>query len=1425
MEAMEQIERALLSDPAVEDCVVRSRKTINSGLELVAYVVPGMSCSNEYLRARLESIIPADLLPRGYVLISSIPLLSSGLVDEHALAALDVIDADLIKRWQASLSSVAKADGVIVTVEEPKQHLLPLHLSDVLSRWEKIALPNGAGMTATRRNVEALPRRQFKAPAVSHGGSLRETANLPDTLQAALRRAALQSPDKGVVYVDREGSEMYQSYPALIEAAERVLSGLRRRGLNPGDKVIFQFDRNEDFVPAFWGCILGGFIPVPVSIAPSYAEINTTVSKLGNAWQLLDHPIVFTCATLAPALRSLPDLLHLEGFKVESLEDFRACEQDRNWHVSRPDDLAILLLTSGSTGIPKAVMQSHRSLLHRSAASAQMNDFTDRDVSLNWFALDHVGGIVMFHIRDVVSRCRQIQVRTDLILQQPLRWLDLIERYRVTVTWAPNFAFALVNANAEALGSRRWDLSSLRFILNGGESIVARTARRFLELLIPFGLPATAMHPAWGMSETSSGVTYSHTFSLSSTNADDPFVEVGSPIPGISVRIVDAQNNVVEEGTVGSLQIRGATVTSGYYKNPELNREAFTFDGWFKTGDLGFLHEGRLTISGREKDVVIINGANYYSHEIEAVVEEADGLVTSCTAACGVRDGEMNIDRLAVFFCPLSIEDEDLERLLKEIRGRVVRKVGINPDYLIPVEKHQIPKTSIGKIQRAEMSQRFAAGDYDAALKRVDILTRNANTLPDWFYRKIWRRREAVALLPQVPSGKFLIFLDQLGLGAYLYAELRKLNRPCVAVEAGASFAIVERDRYRINPQKPDDYRFLLKAVCENGSEVGQIIHLWSYDEHGEEVVDANEFEGFNERGIYSLLYLVQALHDAWRFGSSVSLLFVGSRTQPISSDDAVAYAKAPVIGLIKSLPQEIPWLHCRHLDLPLDSVETNGARVLRETRVLQRECEVAYRKDHRLVSRIEKFNLLGAQKNEIPFKRRGMYLICGGLGGIGVEIGKYLRQNHDARLLLIGRTPLPPRSEWGSDQKLPDGVSERIKAYLSLERFGGDLCYEAVDVCDLNEVREVVNRAQDRWQCELAGVIHLAGTYHERMVVEEARDGIERTLRPKQLGTWSLHQLLNGRNDAIFIGFSSLVSFFGGATVSAYSGANAFLDTFALCQNLKSPSRYYCFAWSAWEDVGVSRRFRMKQLLHARGYQTMTAAQAVHALLAGLQTDQRQLMVGLDGSNRNIRRYTDTPSCRLQQVTAYFSSPQRLFPRAQLHALAVQDRFGTASRCEFPEIRPLSAQGSAALKTEEKLASGDARASDFGSDFVAPRTELERQIAALWQEILVVPQAGVHEDFFQLGGDSIKAMRFVSRLRESLKLNLTVRTLFEAPTVAGLASELDAQWRDRSETLDDSLEGFTANAPGTQISLANLSDAEVEALLTQKLNERMRKP
>ena len=541
------------------------------------------------------------------------------------------------------------------------------------------------------------PNRASLHLSYSHGDELPSSV-LTISLAQMLDRAA--SLTTGIAIVTEKDTDFF-AYRDLLEGASRVLHGLRQQNLQPQERVIIQLENPRYFFICLWGCFLGGFVPIPLGV-------DLTGGSIVRAWELGKPAIAVTES----------EIEEIDTIQIGRLLNNN---RDNNWHQSSLDDLALLLLTSGSTGKPKGVMLSARNLIASVYGMATVNGLSQQDISLNWMPLEHVASLVMFHLTQVYLGCEQIQVKSELILQNTLQWLDLIDKYRVTTTWSPNFAYNLVNEQLD-LDSKKdsknkfdWNLSCLRWMGNGAEAVVGKTAGRFLELLAPHGLFPTVVCPGYGMSETTSGIAHSHDFYL---NLNRDSVSVGKPIPGVSLRIVDEENRVIPEGEVGLLQVKGETVTAGYYRQPELNREIFTADDWFNTGDLGFLQSGKLTITGRQKDVIIINGVNYYNHEIETVVEEIASVTVSYTAACGVIDRHQQ-EQIAIFF---HTEEKDLRELINTIRRTVFTKIGVAPTYIIPVAKEAIPKTAIGKIMRSQLSQRFAAGEFDRVIDNITEL-------------------------------------------------------------------------------------------------------------------------------------------------------------------------------------------------------------------------------------------------------------------------------------------------------------------------------------------------------------------------------------------------------------------------------------------------------------------------------------------------------------------------------------------------------------------------------------------------------------------------------------------------------------------------------------------------------------------------------
>ena len=301
------------------------------------------------------------------------------------------------------------------------------------------------------------------------------------------------------------------------------------------------------------------------------------------------------------------------------------------------------------------------------------------------------------------------------------------------MTFAPNFLFGQINAallssSPEAFRTRHdaLDLSSLRRIISGGEATVVETGRRFVDLLATYGLARDALWPAFGMTETCAGSVYSGEFP--EADADREFASLGLPIAGLQMRIVNERSAILPSGESGSLEFRGPMVFSQYYNDEEATRVAFTADGWFRSGDLGRIENGRLSLIGRSKDTIIVSGTNYQSHELETALQKLEGIERSYVAAFSIRPKGADTEQLVVAFAAsFPLDDEArLYQLIIAIRSTVILLWGFRPALILPLPKDAFPKTSLGKIQRAILRNRLAAGEYAAHEAHVAGVTSSA---------------------------------------------------------------------------------------------------------------------------------------------------------------------------------------------------------------------------------------------------------------------------------------------------------------------------------------------------------------------------------------------------------------------------------------------------------------------------------------------------------------------------------------------------------------------------------------------------------------------------------------------------------------------------------------------------------------------------
>ncbi|WP_078073416.1 hybrid non-ribosomal peptide synthetase/type I polyketide synthase [Streptomyces niveus] len=566
--------------------------------------------------------------------------------------------------------------------------------------------------------------------ACYRGPELKFTDDDPRNAVSALLRAADRFPRAGVITIGDDGRTSTLLYPDLLRRARRMLTGLREQGLRPGADVVLAGLPLPDFFPAFWACLLGG--ARPVAIADRVEPGAPVLERLRHTCQLLGSPIVVTdgdgAATLtavAPSLRPVTAEECLRHPPAESQEE------------PEGSDVALLMLSSGSTGVPKAAQLTHEGLAEFAASSRRILDVQPDDTTVNWLPVDHSGAFLLYHLLEVFVGCTNVHASPGHVLAAPLRWLDLIDEHAAKHSWAPAFAYRLITEAIRECPDRTWDLSGTKTLVCGGEQIPPQVMEGFLAAVAPFGLRAEHLVPVWGMAETVTAITYgkfdgpaavqrirkdSLGGRLVYADEDTPerdiltFVSVGAPAHGAVVRVVDEHGGALPEERIGRLQVRSAArVTRGYVRNPEADHAAFPSGrDWLDTGDQAFLADGQVTITGRSKDLIIVNGHNVYCYEVEDVATALPEIQAAGVAACGVPDPDTGSESLVVFFVGLGSIEVD-ERAASRIKAAVFAKLRLTVARAISVAETEFPRTPAGKIRRAELRDRLLSGDFDDA--------------------------------------------------------------------------------------------------------------------------------------------------------------------------------------------------------------------------------------------------------------------------------------------------------------------------------------------------------------------------------------------------------------------------------------------------------------------------------------------------------------------------------------------------------------------------------------------------------------------------------------------------------------------------------------------------------------------------------------
>ncbi|MEW6367287.1 MAG: amino acid adenylation domain-containing protein [Acidobacteriota bacterium] len=594
--------------------------------------------------------------------------------------------------------------------------------------------------------------------------------------------------------------------------------------------------------------------------------------------------------------------------------------------------------------------------------------------------------------------------------------------------------------------------------------------------------------------------------------------------------------------------------------------------------------------------------------------------------------------------------------------------------------------------------------------------------IDEWFYAPIWKQSRIANLRRTGSAGNgtstWLLFCDELGLGSRLAARLKAAGHTIALAGIGDRFRRRADGQFEIDPADRRDYDLLLQAIR---FEPSAVVHLWGV---GRGRSGNGSDRARDDRIFTSLLYLAQALGKQSSAGP-LRLWVVSDGLHEVTGEEVLSPEMATILGACRTIPNEYGNITCHSLDVvvPHSGLDDLADQVLRELTLDAPGTVMALRGKSRWVQSYEHVALNGLDGQTRRLREGGVYLVTGGLGGIGMELATYLAQRARARLVLIGRSPFPHRNEWESwltSHDSHDPTCRQIMRLRALEHLGAEVLVLRADVADLEQLRAVKAAARARFG-GVNGIIHAAGVPGGGLIQTRTPQSVEAVFAPKILGTLNLDEVFKDEPLDFVVLCSSITSILGHVGQADYAAASAFLDSFA-CHKTDTDRVYWVSVnWDAWQSVGMAvntpvpaelREWRQEELRKG-----ILPAEGVDVFARILQSDLPQVVV----STQDLQTRMEHRGVPVNLEES--GKPQELHPRPVL-----------------------------------------------GNAYVSPASESERTIARIWQELLGIEQVGAHDNFFDLGGNSLIALRIIARMKSELGVTLPDVSLFEAPTVRSLA-------------------------------------------------------
>jgi acyl transferase domain-containing protein/acyl carrier protein len=594
--------------------------------------------------------------------------------------------------------------------------------------------------------------------------------------------------------------------------------------------------------------------------------------------------------------------------------------------------------------------------------------------------------------------------------------------------------------------------------------------------------------------------------------------------------------------------------------------------------------------------------------------------------------------------------------------------------------------------------------------------------ITDWFYIPSWKRVPIVKT-KDITSGYSLVFVDQSGVGSEFGQQFQQLGQDVITVQIGEEFTQIDSNTYAINPDKADDYHHLLRQLREQGKTPNTIIHLWSLTQS-----QALPWETTQKLGFYSLVYLAQAIGQQ-QISDAIQLLVIANHLHDITGNEELSPEKTTILGACKVIPQEYPNISCRLVDilLPTSTNEDILEQLLAELTAESEDSIIAYRNNYRWVQTFESIALEAATEDKIRLRQSGVYLIIGGMGGIGLVLAEYLAKTFQAKLILVGRS-------------LPSN-NDKIK---QLEALGAQVLVLTADVTNYAQMQSAIAQSLERFGT-IHGVIHAAGVAGAGMVQLKTPEITERVFAPKIQGTLLLNNVLKDHDLDFLVLCSSLTAIQGGFGQVDYCAANTFLDAFAHWNTTTNNRFTVAINWDAWQEIGMAVNTNVPDAI-----KSWRAESLKNAILPA---------EGVDIFSRILSKSLPQVIVSTQDLQAQIE---------QINQLVLSLSFAQNS-VNYSQV--------SATRHSRTLQE---------NTYIAPRNPIEETIVNIWEELIGIEKVGIYDNFFELGGHSLLAVQTISRIREAFQVDLPLRTLlFDAPTVSELANVI-VEKQPQSEELGE---------------------------------------